>query len=750
MIEDEPRLRAEGPAPDREAEPAPPDDEVEPPTGPLARAYGWLAVWLSPLLVAAVVAAAVACYLFLPSIASAPTATMDALLPAHPKAVAVEKESARRFGVPLLTPYAVVQRDPAGLSAQVQKLTVQKALTVYHGKGPIDLRGTVAVPVFDTFGLFPGSREHGTTAITYLFFRGAVDAAKGYTKAEKYAIFLGPRLHAVGATGAIPARIQQYRVLASRVHWTEGATVALILLVVGIAFRAVLAPLITVLTAAIAFLISQHVLGYIAQVSGLAMPSELTAVAVALMLGVVTDYSVFFLAGTRRRLRLGDSRSEAVRRTTATNAPIVLTAGAVVSVGVASLYLGTLGFFRAFGPGMAITVATGLLVSITLVPALLALLGRAVFWPGLRTGPAEIRPWRRRLARLVTTKTVSFVLAAVAVAVLGLAAAGIRNFGLGLALVKGLPSGNPVAVAANAAAKGFAPGALAPTELDLRLPGIARRPVALTRLELELRREPGVAGVLGPAEQPSGQRLGLALAPRGDAARYLVVFDSDPTEARAIGDLRRLEGDVPTLLRRAGLAGAQAEWAGETALGAETVSATETSLWRVMLAALGVNLVFLLLLLRAVVAPLYLLAASVLALAATFGLTLTFFRDVLGYSGLPYYLPVAFSVLLLSLGSDYNIFVVGRIWQEAERRPLREAVAVAAPRAGRAIMVAAIALSCSFALLALVPIEPFAVMAFAMGVGILLDALLVRTLLVPGLSVLFGRRGFWPRRAPGP
>lgn len=743
MIEEETQPRAVEPL-------AAPEQDPEPPTGPLARAYAWIAVWLSPLLVLAVAAAAVASWKLLPSLAEEPTATMSALLPSNPRALEVQRESAQRFGLPLLTPYAVVQRNPHGLSLPVERATIRKALDVYRQRGPVDLRGAVGVPVFNSLRLFPGSHEHGTTVITYLFFRPPDSAAHDYTVSERYAAFLGPKLDTIGETGAIPARIQQYRVLDSRLRWTEGATVALILLIVGIAFRAVLAPLITVLTAGVAFLISQHVLGYVAVRTGLTMPNELTAVAVALMLGIVTDYSVFFLAGTRQRLRAGDSRTEAVRRTTATNTPIVVAAGLVVAVGVASLMLGTLGFFRAFGPGMAITVATGLLVSITLVPALLALLGRAAFWPGLARGPVEVRQWRRRLARLTTTKTVSLLLVVAVVAVLGFLAAGLRNWGLGLALVRGLPSDNVVARAADAAAKGFAPGALAPTELDLQAPGLVRRRGALAQLQDELRREPGVAAVLGPADQPGGRRLGLALAPRADAARYLLVLDSDPTEAPALQHLSRIQSDLPALLRRVGLGGAQAGWAGETALGVETVQATQTSLWRVMLAALGVNFVFLVILLRSLLAPLYLLAASVLALAATMGLTLTFFRDALGDAGLPYYLPVAFSVLLLSLGSDYNVFVVGRIWQEAERRPLREAVAYAAPRAGRAIMVAGLALALSFALLAIVPIEPFAVMAFAMATGILIDALLVRTVLVPGLIVLLGRGRSWPRRLREP
>jgi RND superfamily putative drug exporter len=178
------------------------------------------------------------------------------------------------------------------------------------------------------------------------------------------------------------------------------------------------------------------------------------------------------------------------------------------------------------------------------------------------------------------------------------------------------------------------------------------------------------------------------------------------------------------------------------------VSATDTSLWRVIAVAFAVNFVFLLLFLRSLFAPLYLLVASAAALAATFGLTVYFFTEVLHDSGLPYYIPVAFSVLLLSLGSDYNIFVVGRVWKEADRRPLQEAVEVAAPRAGRAITVAGVALALSFAMLAIIPITPFAVMAFAMGVGILLDTFLVRSMLVPALVVVFGRAGRWPRNGP--
>jgi RND superfamily putative drug exporter len=411
--------------------------------------------------------------------------------------------------------------------------------------------------------------------------------------------------------------------------------------------------------------------------------------------------------------------------------------------------LGTLGFFRSFGPGMAITVATGLVVSVLLVPAVLRLLGPALFWPGLRQGPPPVRDWRKKVSHVATRKPVALLLGLVVFAGLAAAASGLRGgLPLGLQLVQGLPSNNPVAVSARAAGQGFAPGVVAPTELLLQEPGIENQHAALDRLEAVLERQPHVAGVVGAGDQPSGKRFGGAFAPHGGAARYAVIFDSDPTESPAIRHLEHLQRTLPGLLRQVGLGGASVGWGGETALGVETVQATSTSLWRVIAVAFAVNFVFLLLFLRSLFAPLYLLVASAAALAATFGLTIYFFTDVLHDSGLPYYIPVAFSVLLLSLGSDYNIFVVGRVWKEADRRPLQEAVEAAAPRAGRAITVAGVALALSFAMLAIIPITPFAVMAFAMGVGILLDTFLVRSVLVPALVVVFGRAGRWPRSSP--
>jgi putative drug exporter of the RND superfamily len=115
-------------------------------------------------------------------------------------------------------------------------------------------------------------------------------------------------------------------------------------------------------------------------------------------------------------------------------------------------------------------------------------------------------------------------------------------------------------------------------------------------------------------------------------------------------------------------------------------------------------------------------------------------EHVLGHDDVTYYVPFAACVLLLSLGSDYNVFVVGRIWQVARTRPLRDAIAEVAPRASATIATAGVTLAGSFGLLALVPIRPMRELAFVMALGILLDTFVVRILLFPPLPALFRRK----------
>jgi putative drug exporter of the RND superfamily len=726
----------------------------------LVRLFARAVVGLRWLIVPAWVAAAAASALFLPSLGSGEPLALGGLVPSDAPALAVGQREAELFSLPLTADTVVVQRDPKGLSREAQARALARALAV--SKSRQDPEGIAfAFPIANTFGLFPGSREDGTTVLTYLFLGPQASLVDRVREANLYASRIDrPDDALVGVTGPAPARYRQFLEIDSHLELVEVATVTLILLVVGLTFRGLGAPLLTLFAAAVAFVVSGGAIPWVGERLGVTVPEEVEPLVVALTLGIVTDYAVFFLAGYRRRLLEGLDRVEAARAATIRVTPIVATAGLIVVAGTAALLVGELEFFRAFGPALALTAAVSLLVSVTLVPALLAIVGRRLYWPGVRAeqvGPAGANdfssPVREAAARFVSSVPVSIVLVVLCSGLLVLAATGISHTKLAFRLITGLPSDTEQRRAAEAAGRGFAPGVLAPTILLVEGGASGESRTALVKLEEELEDEEGVAAVIGPREQIPKAPGDFFVAAKAGAARFVVIFEHGPLGSEAIHDFRDLEDRLPELLRGAGLEGRDAGLAGQTALASETVEAVVGSSLRVGAVVLAVNFLLLALFLRALVAPLYLLAASLASVAATLGLTTYVFQDLLGHSDLTYYVPFAAGVLLVSLGSDYNVYVVGRIWEELRVRPLREAIAVAVPRASKAISVAGIALALSFAVLALVPLSGFRELAFMMSVGVLLETFLVRTLLIPALVSVFGRTSMWPgriRRPPEP
>ena len=549
----------------------------------------------------------------------------------------------------------------------------------------------------------------------------------------------------MGVTGSIPARATQGLVLNSYVHIVEVATVLAVLTIVALTFGSLMAPAMTLVSVGAAVFVTLGVSGWAATFMDVSIPADLRPLIVALLLGIVTDYCIFYLSGLRARLREGHDRLEAARLATASVTPIVTVAGVTVAAGTAALLVAESPLFSGFGPALALTVLTGLVVAVTLVPALLAILGRAAFWPRpLVAEPAKVRERPSLLTRAVAHRGSALVLVLLCVAGLGTAASQARDLDLGLGFVQSLPETTSAQRAAEAAGKGFAPGIISPTEIVLEGPGIGEKADEVAQFGEALEAQPGVAGVIGPGDLPAADDVGAFTATSGDAVRFLVVLDSTPLEATAIETLGRVEAALPQLAADANLGPVTTLIGGDTALASGIIADTANDLVRIGLVALAVNFLLLVVFLRALIAPLYLLASSVLALGATLGLSVLFFQEFLGQDDLTFYVPFAGSVLLLSLGSDYNIFAVGHVWQEARSRSLRDALLVATPESTRAITSAGLALAASFGLLALVPLGPFRELGFLLGVGILIDVFIVRALLVPSLITLVGPLSSWP------
>ncbi len=292
---------------------------------------------------------------------------------------------------------------------------------------------------------------------------------------------------------------------------------------------------------------------------------------------------------------------------------------------------------------------------------------------------------------------------------------------------------------------GFPQGVLAPVNLLVLDENLGDKEAEMRRLRSELLGTGGYAAVIGP--QDSYLIPGVDFVSEDNsAARFLLVFYGPPYSPEALDQISRLQDELPRLLELSGLENASATVGGQTALAAAARDTSAEDLRSLAPLVFGVSYLVLALLLRTPVAPLYLLLSTVLSFAATVGLTALLFQEVLGHGGVVYYVPFVLFLLLVALGSDYNIFIMAAVREEAKEKPLSEAVPLALKRTGPTINAAGLALTASFALLALIPLQDFFQIGVAVALGILLDAFVIRTLLVPALVLLVGKTGFWPAK----
>ena len=692
------------------------------------------------------VAAAMA--IWLPTLEEAQTGRLKQIVPANSQALEAELMSAELFAFPLASRTLVVERDAEGLDPLRLTFAAERIQQANRAELPISRQPAGAYGITNAVPGLDFAREFRTTAVTSLLFGEDFNQPERVDAAHAYASSLrAPPGTAIGLTGTIPARDAQAGIISEKLPLIELVTVLLVSLTVAIYLRSAVAPLVTLVTIAVAYLVSIRIVAVVGESIGVSVPREVEPIIVALLFGVVTDYGLFYMSRFRRRLSEGGNPKDAARRTAAELAPIILACGLAVAAGSAALIVANLGFLRAFGPGMALAVLISLAVTMTLLPAMLALVGGRLFWPNRPERPSRSPPNPDRIERLITiaVRTPKRTIAT-CLLLLAIPSAGVLWMEVGNPLIRELPRDSEPNRTFVELTKGFAPGVSAPTTLIVSAPGITERRRRLAELQAVLRNQAGVAGVIGPASNPLEQGFGVVLSQTGDAARFVIISENDPLGADAVRLLNNLQARTDDLLDAVGLRGAQAAYAGDTAILGEIIDTANDDLLRVgPLVLFGVALV-LVAFLRALVAPLYLVVLAALSPIASVGLAVAVFQGVLGQPELTYFVPLAASVLLVSLGSDYNIFLVGRIWNEARRRPLPEAIVAAGSGASHAISAAGLVLSASFAALALIPMRTFQQLAFVLAAGLLIDAFLVRCVLAPAVIALVGERSAWPGR----
>lgn len=701
-----------------------------------------LIVALRFLIVPAWIAGAIWVSSSLPSIFGAESNDLGSLLPRNSEAIKVEERGIEVFGLPVLSRTMVVAHQQGDFTLDQGKAAARFIAKVDGvPERSAELR---AVPLLDAPGLLE-SKRLGSTLVVYLYVDPALSEGEQVEAVDGFATDLQQATSAetVNVTGAVPASRAETNIANQDLLWVTVATIALVLTILALYFRSVGIPLLGVGTVAIAYQVTDHVLGWASQRYSISIPREVDPVIIALLFGVLTDYLVFFASDYRRHLQEGLSSCEAVTEVTTELLPVISTAALMIAGATLTLLLSGVRFLSAFGPGMAVAVLVGGAVALTFIPAMLAIFGRILLWPSCPnpetsgTHPREHGPRGRVVGFAAHHPAVVSIFCLV---LLLAAASGLRKLELGNPIISGLPHSTDVRQGYEVASENLGPGVVGPTMLMLEEPRIGEKREQLAALQLELGEQDGVSEVIGPALEPRDKRpYGILVSEDGGAARYVLVLGADPDGAEGRQILAGLEDGMPAMLEEAGLGAATVGVTGDTSIASELSGDTWTAFERVAPAALLVLLVLLWVLLRSRIAPLYLVGVSVLTVAAALGLTVYVFQDLLGYGELAFFVPIATAILLLALGADYNVFLISRIWSEAERQDLRPAIRTAGSRAARAITVAGMILALSFAAVALIPIDAFRELAFALSVGLLLDTLLARTLLIPALVSLFGR-----------
>lgn len=576
---------------------------------------------------------------------------------------------------------------------------------------------------------------------TFVSVDGEARAVVGEMRSAMSGLPAGVRAEVTGPAGFLADLVGAFGAIDSLLLWVTVIAVLVILLVV---YRSPVLPLLVLTSAVAALAVSVVAVYLLAREGWITLNGQAQGILFILVIGAATDYALLLVSRFREALRAeADVRRALARAWRGAFEPILASGGTVVA-GVLTLLLSGLNSNQALGPVAAAGILVAMAASLTFLPALLALFGRAAFFPfaprvastPLRASPvvhtgglwARIGDLVARRPRLVWTVTGGALLVAAAFAPT-FDARGVPQ----TAVVLGE---NPSAAGQELLGRYFAAGSGAPTVVY----GDADRADAL------LAAVAGVEGIAGaslraaPGGGPPASRPPLVADTGG--RRWVEVQatlrdapDSDAAIA-VVADLRATVRAVDP----AALVG------GPTATDLDTRATARADLIRIVPLVTVVITVMLMALLRSVVAPLLLMAANLLSFFATVGVGALAFRYLFGFPGADPVVPLFAFVFLVALGIDYTIFLTSRVREEAAVRGTRGGVVVGLRVTGGVITSAGIVLAATFAALAVIPLLFLAQIAFLVAFGVLLDALVVRSFLVPGLLVDVGDRVWWPSR----
>ena len=515
------------------------------------------------------------------------------------------------------------------------------------------------------------------------------------------------------------------------------ATVALVLVLLGLIYRAPLIAVVPIVVVALSYQIASGFI-YLYADAGNSVNSNATSILVVLMFGVGTDYCLLLVSRYREELHRVEDKHEAMARALRRAGPAVLASGCTVVTAMLVLLLAESGSTNALGPVSAIGVACGLLAGLTLLPALLTIVGRRGFWP--RRAVVAYQPdvdiverqgvWRRFGDRVLQRPGAALAATTALFAVFALGLLAYKeDYSIGGFFKTEVESVDGF----NVLGQSFPQGALAPTTIV-----VEREGGAATDADVAAARQ-RIGGVDAVASIGEPQR-----SEDGAIARFDVTFSDDPYSDAALARVDVLRDRLRNLP-----GGATALVGAGSAVQQDLNVAAERDLRVIVPVALLVIAVILGILLQAIVAPIVLIATVMASFLGTLGLSIFFFIEVQGGRGVDASLPTFAFIFLVALGVDYTIFLMSRVREEARTFGTREGVLRALAATGPVITSAGVILAGTFAVLMTLPVTFAFNIGFMVAVGILLDTFVVRTIMVPAAVELLGDRVWWPSTARG-
>jgi RND superfamily putative drug exporter len=540
-----------------------------------------------------------------------------------------------------------------------------------------------------------------------------------------------------GTTGSVAQGLDQKEASGNADAIVAVGTILLIVLLLLAIFRSPIVALLPVVVIGLVAAAANGLIALLVEAVGLKADASISSLLIVVLFGIGTDYILFLLFRYRERLRLGEDRRTAMVSAVGRVGEAISSAAGVVIVAFLAMTLSSLSFFRSMGPSLAIAVAVTLLAGLTLVPAVVSLLGPRVFWPS-KSWRSE--PRARRFGAIGTTMARRPALfAGVSGAVLVLLALGALRFNPTFDLGAGsTPKTAESQVALKQLERGLPPGATDPTDVYVR--SDSTRPLDRSALASFRDRLASVEGV-GTVAEPR-------LSKDGRAADFSVTLTSSPESDRALGVVG---GPLRDVAHHAAPEGTTALVGGITSVFVDIKAAMNRDYAVVFPVAAVLIMLILALLLRSLVAPLYLMLSVGLGFAATLGATTLIFQDARGESGLIFLLPLIMYMFVVALGTDYNILMMARLREEAkEGLEVREALATSIRQTAPTIAAAGVILAGSFAVLMLAGNSLLAEMGFAIAFGIAVAAFAMASVFTPALTALVGHAAWWPGHGDRP